>query len=326
MSIKNLFKQAAGVLLALALASTAGAQQYPDKVIRLVTSDGAGGTIDILARIMAEEIGSQLGQTVAVDNKPGASGMVAAAEVAKSRADGYTLLFTPASTATIVPFLFRKLPYDYKKDLVPISQVATVPLVLFVPATSTATTLQDVVAKAKSQGGKMNVGAYGPGSLGHLTYEMIRNELHLKSTFVPYKSAQNLYGDIVGGQLDVVVDTLAGADPYVKSGRIKPLVITSKERFSLAPQVPTVAENGLKNFETTGWLALFAPNGTPPAIVATLQKAAAQAAQRPQVKERMAQFTFVPTGTTSQGLADVIASEQARFEPIVKALGLHQQQ
>ena len=313
---------AVAALLLLALAFPGYAQRYPDRALRLVVPDTGGGTLDVPARILAEEMRQVLGQPVLVENKPGAGGILAADSVAKSRPDGYSYLFIPASTETIVPFLYSKLPYDYRKDLIPVTQVATIPLVVFVPASSSIASLKDLTDYAKLRDGKMAAGAYGPGSLGHFSYELLKSRIGLNAIFVPYKGGQQLYGDLLAGNLDILVDTLAGADPFIRSGRIKPLFITSSSRSPLAPNIPTVAESGVPGFGLMGWVGVMAPAETSRAHIAAFQAAAAKALQDTKVRERMAQFSYEATGTSPEALAEIIRADRERYSALVKTLGL----
>src|SRR5713226_2699169 len=302
------------LLLALAVALPLHAlwQAYPGKPVRMVNPNPPGAPIDILARLIGDQLSLRWKEAVIADNRPGGNGIIATDAVAKSAPDGYTLLFTATFTEAIVPFVYRKLPYDFEKDLVPVVEVARVPFVLLVPATSRIKSFQDVVDTARRKS-PFNVGALQQASLPHLTWEFIRSAAGFPATYVPYKGSQQLHGDVLNGDLDLALDTISAADPFLRGGRLKAIAITAATRSELLPNVPTLDEAGLPRFESVGWLCIMAPAGTPAARITAIQGTVAAILKDEKLRERLRLLSYVPTGVDAAGLAATISADRARY-------------
>jgi tripartite-type tricarboxylate transporter receptor subunit TctC len=246
---------------------------YPDKPIRLVVPFPAGGPTDMVARPLAEFLGKRLGQQIIVDNRGGAGGAIGAEVVAKAPADGYTLLMATVGTHAINATLYKKLGYDPVKDFTPISLVAAAPVALVVNPSVPVSSVADLIALAKARPGTLNFGTAGNGTPGHLTGEMFRAATGTDIKHVPYKGSAPAISDLLGGQIQLMFDPLQSVLPQVRAGRLKLLAVSSKARSPAAPDVPTFAESGLKDFEATAWWGVFGPANLPPAIATQLNEA-----------------------------------------------------
>ena len=250
-------------------AQTAAA--WPSKPVRLVVPFAAGGSTDVIGRMLAQKLGEMWGQTVLIDNRVGAGGNVGADIVAKAPGDGYTLLFASGSI-TINPQIYKHMPFDTLKDLVPITNVASGPMLVVVPDDSPAKTVKDLIAMAKARPGAVNFGSAGVGSQVHLAAENFADAAGIDIVHVPYKGEAPAYTDLIGHQTQMMVGNFAAASALLGAGRLRALAVTGKVRSPLLPDVPTVAESGLPGFENSGWFGLLAPAGTPPAILAKIQR------------------------------------------------------
>lgn len=257
-----------------------------------------------------------------VENRPGVSGTIAANQVAKSKPDGYTYLMTGTFTEAIVPFAMENMPYDYRKDLVPVAEVARLPFVLVSPGGSKLRSLKDVQAFSKAKPNGVTVGGMPRGSSLHLTWEVIAQQLGISSVYVAYNGGHQLQGDLIGGQLDIAIDTISSARPFLQQGRTHGLAMTSRTRSVVLPDVPTLEENGLQGIEVIVWVGVMAPSGTPANRLADVERAMIEAAQSEPAKSRLAEFGYVVTGRTGTELAETIRQDRARFEPLVRRLGL----
>ncbi len=288
-------------------AHTAVAQTYPNKPIRLVVPAGAGGITDLLARIVAQKLGENVGQQVLVDNRTGASGIVGSEIVAKSAPDGYMLLMVyPSHPAN--PSLFAKMPYDTVNDFSPITMVSGVRLVLTVTHALPAKSVKELIALAKSQPGTLNYGSTGKGSLGHLAAELFRSMSGAQITHVPYKGAPQVITALISGEVGMFFDPPITAVPQVKAGKTRALGVSTKTRLAVLPNVPTIDEAGVPGFEVIGWNGILAPANTPKPIIDRLHAEIVKVLRTPDVVER---FT--------QNGADIIANTPAEFAAIVKA-------
>jgi tripartite-type tricarboxylate transporter receptor subunit TctC len=310
-----------GVLLLL-LHPFAISQDFPDRPVRLVVVDPPGSAVDIVARLISEQLVGKWPQRAVVENRPGASGTIAANQVAKAKPDGYTYLMTGTFTEAIVPFAMQSMPYDYQKDLVPVAEVARLPFVLVSPADSKLRSLKDVEALSRSKPNGITVGGMPRGSSLHLTWEIIAQQLGIQSVYVAYNGGHQLQGDLVGGQLDMAIDTISSARPFIQNGRTHGMATTSRTRSGALPGVPTLDENGLQNMEVIVWVGVMAPNGTPADRLAIVEKAMIEAAQSDVVKTRLSEFGYIVTGRSGAQLGETIRQDRARFEPLVKRLGL----
>jgi tripartite-type tricarboxylate transporter receptor subunit TctC len=321
-----------GLLAACSLAllpALAAAQAWPAKPVRIVVPFAAGGTTDILARALAPELQRAFGgQAFVVDNKPGAGGNTGATEVAKAAADGYTLLMGTVGTHAINAALYPKMPFDPVKDFVPIVLVAGVPNVLVMnPATAqrlNVNSVADLVKTLKANPGKLNMASSGNGTSIHLAGELFKTMTGTFMVHIPYRGSGPALIDLMGGSMDVMFDNLPSALPHIKAGKLKALAVTSSQRSTALPDVPTVAEAGgavLKGYEATSWFGLLAPAGTPADVVSRVQAEAAKALSAPALKERLQTQGAIPSGMSSTEFAKWIDSETRKWAQVVKASG-----
>jgi tripartite-type tricarboxylate transporter receptor subunit TctC len=276
-----------GFTAALLFYVCAHAQTFPTKPVRLIVSYPPGGGADLMARLVAPRMSEALGQPVVVENKPGASGQIAAAEVARAAADGHTLLFD-ASNFAVNPGLFASLPYDPAKAFRPIAVLALFPNVLVVTAGFEAKDVKDLVAIAKAKPGTIAFASSGNGSAQHLSGELFREKTGIAMTHVPYKGGGPALNDVIGGQVPVFFGNMASTLPHVKGGRLRALAITGARRSAALPEAPTMAEAGVPGYEVYEWNAIFAPAGTPAPVIAKIADAAAKAMQAAEFRERVA--------------------------------------
>jgi tripartite-type tricarboxylate transporter receptor subunit TctC len=306
--------------LALVIASFAGvasAQTWPSKPVTLVVPFPAGGTTDVLARAVGQELSKALGQPVIVDNKPGAGATVGAAQVAASKPDGYTLLMG-AVHHTIATSVYKKLPYDYGKDFAPITTVAVVPNVLVVSPSVPAKSAQELIAYAKANPGKLAYGSNGQGTLQHLIGAQFGSQAGVDILHVPYKGSGPLVNDLLGGQVAMSFDTITPVLGHIKSGKLKALAVTTSKRSSTLPDVPTLDESGLKGFNMGTWFGLLAPAATPKEIVTRLNSEVVKIVSSPDFRKRMQEIGAEPVGNTSEQMAQQIKDDTAKYAKIVK--------
>jgi tripartite-type tricarboxylate transporter receptor subunit TctC len=323
-------RSALSLLAGAACAPAAFAQgsTWPNKPVRVVVPFAAAGTTDILARALAPELQRAFGQPFVVDNKPGAGGNTGSAEVAKSAPDGYTLLMGTVGTHAINPSLYEKMPYDAKRDFVPITLMAGVPNVLVVnPAMARRygiNSVADLTRVARANPGRLNVASSGNGTSIHLSAELYKS---LTGTFMvhfPYRGSGPALIDLMAGNVDLMFDNLPSSMPHIRSGRLKALAVTSAARSSALPDVPTVAEAGgpaLKDFEASSWFGLLAPAGTPADIVNRIQQETAKALATPAMRERLQAQGAIPSGNTPAEFARLIDEETKKWARVVKASG-----
>ncbi|WP_257993385.1 tripartite tricarboxylate transporter substrate binding protein [Cupriavidus pauculus] len=296
------------------------AQEFPQHPVRLVLPYPAGGPTDLLARVVAVKMGESLRQSVVVDNKPGASGMIGAEAVARAAPDGYTILAN-ASLHVINPSIYSKMRYDAFKDFVPITQLADVPLVLVVNNDSPVRTVQDLISYAKRQGGSLNFGSAGNASAQQLAGESFKLAAKVPMQHVPYKGSAPALTDLMGGQIQLMFDSMPSAMPFIKAGKLRAVAVTTARRASALPDVPTVAESGLPGFDISTWYGLWAPRGTPPAVVEKLAAHAAAALKRPDVRQQYADMGAEPIGSSPADFARYNASEGKKWAEIVRQSG-----
>ena len=302
------------------------AASWPARPVRIVVPFAPGGTTAILARALAPELGKAFGQSFLVENKAGAGGNLGADLVAKSPADGYTLLMGTVGTQSINPALYPKMQYDAAKDFAPISLVAGVPNVLVVnPQKAQANGITDVrslIAYAKAHPGKLNVASSGNGTSIHLSAELFKTTTGTYMVHIPYKGSGPALLDLIGGGTDLMFDNLPSALPQIKGGKLTALAVTSSERSAALPDVPTVAEaGGLKGFEASSWFGLLAPAGTPAEIVNRIQQETAKALASPALKERLLAQGAIPGGMAPADFGRFIAAEAKKWAAVVKASG-----
>ena len=307
-------------LLAAGFAAAALAQSYPAKPVRIVVPYPPGGPNDIVARTVGQKLSEQLGQPVIVDNKPGASGNIGAESVAKSPADGYTLLLLTTGH-TINPSLYPKLGYDLEKDLAPVTQLTAGPMVVIVNPALPAGNIKELISLAKAKPGTLNFGSAGNGSSTHLAPELFSSMAGIKMNHIPYKGSAPAMTDLMAGQIQVAFDFMISAMPHVKSGKVKALAVTSTTRSPVAPELPTVAESGVPGFEVIGWNGLVAPAATPKEVVARLNAELKKALEQPNVKARFAAQGFSATWTPPEKFGAYIQAEHTKWAKVVKDSG-----
>jgi tripartite-type tricarboxylate transporter receptor subunit TctC len=319
--IRHLLRVAACAAVAAFALSGHAQAPYPTKPIRIVVPFPAGGTTDILARAVAQKLTETTGQSVVVDNRPGAGGNIGAELVAKSPPDGYTLLMGTVGTHAINASLYARMPYDHVKDFAPIILVAGVPNVLVINPSVPANSVQELIAYGKANPGKLNFASSGSGTSIHLAGELFKTMTGVQMTHVPYKGSAPAIADLLGGQVQLMFDNLPSALPHIKAGKLKALAVTSAQRSATLPDVPTVAESGLPGFEASSWFGLLAPAGTPKEIIARLNGEVAKWLATPEAKEKLAAQGAIAAGQPSDDFVRHIAAETTKWQKVVKESG-----
>ncbi|CAM3836458.1 Bug family tripartite tricarboxylate transporter substrate binding protein [Bordetella tumulicola] len=309
----------AGALCALGFtaATPAAAQMYPTRPVNLVVPFPAGGTTDALARALGQELAKSLGQPVVVENKPGAGATLGADYVAKATPDGYTLLMG-AVHHTIATSVYRNLQYDFQKDFAPVTTVALVPNILVVNPKVPAQNVEELLVLARKTPGKMTFGSNGVGTGQHLIGAQFQKAGDVTLLHVPYKGSGPLTTDLLGGQIDMSFDTITPVLPHVKSGKLRALAVTTDQRSAALPDVPTLAEAGLKGFNMGTWFGVLAPAGTPPDVVARLNTEMVKVIKSPAFGKRMAEIGAVPIGDSSAEMAQQIKMDTENYAKLVK--------
>ena len=304
---------------------TAAAQDYPAKPIRLIVPFGAGGGSDYVGRLVAQKLTEQMGQTMVVENRPGAASLVGTELAAKSPADGYTLLLAD-SGFTINPAFYKNTKYDPLKDFEPITVVAQTPYVLVVnPALTYAASLKDFLAAAKAQPGAINIGSAGNGSGTHMSGELFTLRAQLNLTHVPYKSAGASVADVVGGQIQASMSSPPAALPLAKAGKVKILAAAAPKRSALLPDVPTFEEAGVQGVHVSNWYAVMSVGGTPKPIIKRLHDELMKAIAAPDMRERLAAGALEPSPTTPEEFRSLISAELQRWAQVIKEAGIRQE-
>lgn len=306
--------------IAAAGAGQALAQAYPSKPIRLVVPFPPGGPTDILGRAIGAKLGELLGQTVIIDNRGGAGGGIGADNIAKSAPDGYSLLLGTTGTHTINPNLYSKLPYDPIRDFVPISLVVKYLNILVVNPNVPVKSVADLIALAKQKPGQVTFGSAGNGSSNHLTAEMLATMAGVKMQHVPYKGSGPALTDVIAGQINFMFDQYSTVAPNIKAGKLRAIGIATKQRHRLLPDVPTIAET-IPGFEVSPWYGLFAPAGTPRAIIDRLNANLVKVMNSPEIHERMTTLGWDPVTSTPEQFSAQIKSELAIWADVVKKSG-----
>ena len=314
----------ATVFCLLAAAMTAGtiqpapAQQYPAKLIRIVVPFPAGGNADIFARVFAQKLGDAWKQTLVVDNRAGAAGIIGTQFVAKSPADGYTLLFGTTGTHTTNPAVYAKLPYDPVKDFAPVSNFADSPFLLVVHPSIPVGSLKDLIALAKARPGQLDYASFGIGSSAHLAGEMLRTMAGINIMHVAYKGGPPALTDLIGGHVALMFNSLPAVLPQVKSGKLHALALAAARRNPTLPDMPTFAEAGLPNFEAGSWYGILAPAGTPREVVTRLHAETVRMLALPDVKQRLAAEGSEGIGNTPEEFAAQIQRDAARWAKVAR--------
>jgi tripartite-type tricarboxylate transporter receptor subunit TctC len=305
-----------------AFTASASAQQWPTKSIRFVVPFAPGGTSEIVARSVAQELTTILGQTVFVENKPGGAGVIAMQEVMKAEPDGHTIIMGHVGTMAVNPYAMPKHPYDVNKEFAPVVLLARVPSIVAVTPETPVKNLKEFVALAKSKKDAMVYGSAGNGSSGHLAMEYFMAEAGIDLTHVPYKGTGPMLQDMLGGRVQATFTGAPALMPQIKAGKLRALAVGSNERMSALPDVPTVAESGYKDFETSQWYGIIVPAKTPKAIIDKLAQATTQALKTGVITERFQKDDARAGGGTPEQFAAFIKREQATWERIVKKTGL----
>ncbi len=313
--MKALFSTA---LVFMAATTSVPAQQYPSKAVRMIVGFPAGGTSDIMARLTGQKLSEAWGQTFIIDNRPGAGGNIGTELVAKAAPDGYTLLVSPGSTLTSNPAVYSKVPFDTVRDFAPVTMIAGVPNALVVHPSVPVKNVKELIALAKASPGQLAYASTGAGQSTHLSAELLKTSAGINMIHVPYKGSAPALTDIVAGQVSVMFDNLPSVLPFIKSGRLKPLAVSSAARSRALPDLPTVAESGLPGFDVTVWFAVLAPAATPRDIVNRLNAEIVKAINTPDMRQRLAQQGADAIGNTPEEFAAIIKRDLAKWAKVVK--------
>lgn len=302
----------------LACAGLAQAQSYPAKPLRWVVPYPPGGGADFLARTIGQQLAQQIGQSVVIENKPGGNTSIAAVDVVRSPADGYTLLLADNGTMVFNSALYARLSYDPDKDLVPVTLMGRFPLILVVHQKSDVTDARDFIAKARAAPGRLSYGSAGAGSPHHLAMELLKVNAGLHMVHIPYRGAAPALTDLAGGQIATMMVDLAAGAGFIKGGRLRALAVANPTRLAQLPNVPTFAELGYRNVEAAAQIGIVAPAGTPADVVAALQRQIASAIEQPAVHQKLVDFGIEPVGSTAQQYADLIRTEVQRWHKLIR--------
>ena len=313
---------AALVALMVGLTPTAAvAQAYPEKPVRIVVPYVAGGNLDVITRLFAKALGDEFGHPFIVDNRPGANGNTGTELVVHAAPDGYTIAMVAAGTMTINPALYRTMPFDPERELLPITLVASGPMVLQVHPSLPVKNLAELRAYAKANPGKLNFGSGGNGTLSHLSTEMLKARAGLDIVHVPYKGTALAVTDLVAGHIHGMFDTLSTAAPRIKEGALRGIAVTSMKRSAALPEVPTIHEAGLEGYSADAWSGLVAPLNTPREIIAKIQAAVARIAASPEIQTRLESVGSVAVGSSPEEFRDVIRADKRKWAEVLKVSG-----
>jgi tripartite-type tricarboxylate transporter receptor subunit TctC len=316
-------RAAAGMLFVVCLffSGVLAAQSYPVRPIRLIVPQSASGSTDLVARPLAQRLGEALGQTVVVDNRPGAGSTIGTDLVAKATPDGYTLLAVAASF-TMSPSLYRKLPFDPIRDFEPITMLSAFPNILVVHPSLPVRSLKEFIAYAKARPGQLNYGSSGVATGTHMSMELLKHLTGITMTHVPYKGGAPAVTALVANEVQVDFATISTALPHVKSGRLRALAVSTAKRSPAAPDVPTIAESGVPGYDYSSWIGLLAPAGTPAAIIQRLNAASVKIMRGPDMKAVLAGEASEAIGNTPAAFAELIRQEVARWKKVAQAAGI----
>ena len=295
---------------------------YPDKPIRLVVAFPPGGGTDIIARIIAPELSKKLGQSIVIENRGGASGNIGTEAVVTAAPNGYTLLMGNVAPNAINVSMFKKLPFNPEKDLAPISLVAITPNILVANLSLPVKSVADLLALAKASPGKINYPSAGNGSSSHLAGVLFDSMGGVSMTHIPYKGGGLAMNDLLGGQADIFFATMPAAMPFVKSGKLRPLAVTSERQSLAMPGLPTISESGLQGYSATTWYGLYAPKDTPPDIINRIHQTLVEVLKNPELKEQLIQRGFEPVGNSPKEFASFISSEIIKWGKVIRIAGI----
>ncbi len=312
------------VVLGMAIATgTATAQTFPAKAVRVMVGFAPGGNTDLVSRILAQKLGETWGQTVIVDNRPGASGMIAGEFVAKAAPDGYTLLLTPQTSIAVAPAMIAKAPYDPAKDFTPITLAGSSPLLMVVhPSFPAKTFAEFAVLARKSPPNSLTFGSGGIGSSPHMAGELLSAALGIKMNHVPYKGEIPALTDTIGGQIPIMFGNLPVAVPFVKSGKLRGLANTASTRSPLAPDIPTVAESGIKDYSIATWSAVLGPAGMAPELATRIQREIVKVMNQPETRERLVGMGMDIIGSTPEDFGAFLRAEIVRYAKVIRDAGI----
>ena len=312
-----------GVLTLAVMAQGAAAQPYPNKVIKLVNPYAAGGPFDLVAREVAKPLGDVLGQQIVIENRPGGGATLGADVVAKSAPDGYTLLLTGSPSQIIVPAMMSQPPYDGIKDFTPIAMIATVPNLIVAKPSLPVNSLKQLIDYAKEHPGKISYGSPGNGSIGHLSIELLKKLAGIDMVHVPYKGAAPAVADLLGGQIDIAMLNISAVLPHIKSGKMRAIVMGTRKRAELLPDLPTIEEAGFQGYDAGTWYGVFGPAHLPQPIVNTVYQGLAKVMASPEVKKRLQdQQGAEVTVLAPQAFASHLQHERGELVPLIKSIGL----
>jgi tripartite-type tricarboxylate transporter receptor subunit TctC len=296
--------------------SLSWAQSYPNKPIRMVVPFPAGGATDLFARVLSQKLGEKLGNSVVVENRPGAGGTIGSDLVAKSSPDGYTLLLATSSTHSIGPSLNPRMPYDAVRDFTPVVHVGNAPSIMLVPNNSPATSVQSWIEHAKKNPGRLNYASSGNGTIVHLTAELFKSQAGLFIVHIPYKGTALAIPDLTSGKLDVMFDSLPTGLPHVRDGRLRALGVTTAKRSPLAPDLPAIADI-LPGFESNTWFGLYGPKGLPADVQFKINAAVNQALADSEIKDKLARLGIELVGGSSQQFAAMATADAAKWKKMI---------
>ena len=310
------------VTVAFMFSGLASAQGFPARPIRMIVPYAPGGNVDISARIVGPGLGELLGQTIIVENRPGGGGNVGAGLVAKATPDGHTLLVGSSGPLSVNPVVFKDIPYDSVKDFAPVSLVQIVPLVLLVSPKFTVRSVKELIDRAKAQPGKITIASAGTGTTNHFAIELFSAMTGAKLLHVPYKGSGPALSELLGGQVNTMIDQLTSSMGFIKDGKLKVIAVTAAKRVSALPDVPTLAESGVPNYEASTFLGILAPAGTPRALVAKLNAALRKVVDTPAVQERFRGLGADPGGSTPEQFAKMIRDELNKWRSLAQSAHL----
>jgi len=316
--MKRLF--AALMLIALPFGQVAVAASYPEKPVRVIVPYQAGQGTDVATRFLAEHLTKALGQTFVVENRPGAGGNIGAAEAARAAPDGYTILMGTNGTHVLNPYLYSSLTFSPEKDFDPVILVSTFPMVLVTPPESAYTNVKTLLEAASAKPDSINVGM--PSTTARLVLELLKKQTGTRIAGIPYKGSSTVMTDLIGGRVAISIDTVSASRSLIDGGKIKPIAVTSLKPSALLPGVPSVADTGVNDFQVVAWNGVYAPHGTPPAVIKTLNTALADILKQPDVQKRLLQLGHEPAGGSPKDLGDFAESERKKWAPIIKTAGL----
>lgn len=316
------FRLLAGAAIALSLVSQAAAQAFPSKPVRIVVGFSPGGSNDIVARLIAPKLSEALGQPVVIENKPGAGGNIAASAVLAAPADGHTVLMCTTGILSIQPFLYKKLPFDPERDIAPVTQIANAPYLLLVNAALPVKNVAELVSYAKQHPGELNFASSGNGTGGHLAGEMLKSKAGVNMVHVAYKGTGTAMADVLSGQVGIIFDQPVSSMPNVTAGTLRALAIASPRRLPSLPNLPTVSESGVPDFDPVTWTGLCASKNTPQAAIDRLQQEVAKVIALPEINKRLVQDGLEPVGSKPEDFRRFLAADKRKWGNVVQQAGI----